>query len=842
MSDNTNDERTPLIRRTETPTREDERFKEFRLPNKVARAYSVLFGCLLVFALLIHIVPRILPIPLSDTEANRHGEFPGLHAYNEYLSHFTAPHSVNSRENGVMKEWLASLAYDFQAEAHANGLQMDVIANDTTKKVLKESWYNEDEQWFIESRNVIVRLHGQNNRSDALLINAHYDSVPTSHGVTDNGIGTSVALELLRYFVHHPPQNTMIFLFNNFEEGGLIGAKQFITHPWWPTVRLFINLEGAGAGGRAVLFRSTSLGALKRLASSKSHYLHATPLGNDMMKSKLLKSDTDYSVFVGDGTPGLDIAFYAPRSHYHTPRDDLAHASTNAVQYMGQMALGAAIAIDEDETGLLSEKHDLEREVYYDILGRILVAYSFKAYIITNILVLIAVPLMSAAYWTLKSNSQRLSVLTRKSLLTLQGLAAVFVAIIFMIVSVAVAAIFMIKVNPLMTYGNVNCALVYLFCAALFGLFSSQLLCVSFSKSLRATLTNLETTLYGVTAFWWVLLVLATYFGSRGIAALYFSIYCMISSALATAVYQFTPANKTWRLPLVFILQIGVPFVCLMEICFMSMDSMRHATVDGTPEFVVYGLLSIPVINILVNLLPWIHHIGELRRMTILTGMVLIVILTVCSALLPFNGGWSPNKAVFNQEYNVSAVDALATVSLISSAGIQSTLKSILPRHELDSLECHVHKVYQTKCTYQTDLIPWYASQEGEMKVEVLSRHCTDSTCRLDGTFTSKNSLLCRIHVDSMTNLTNGWVNGQKTEEDFRSLVVYSTEYGKTVNWSLEYPPNAQGTAQVSCWYDEWTEGELPAFTWLRDNFPDDTVLLLRGQGLALAHFASIDL
>lgn len=30
------------------------------------------------------------------------------------------------------------------------------------------------EQWYIESRNVIVRLHGQSGKKDALLINAHY--------------------------------------------------------------------------------------------------------------------------------------------------------------------------------------------------------------------------------------------------------------------------------------------------------------------------------------------------------------------------------------------------------------------------------------------------------------------------------------------------------------------------------------------------------------------------------------------------------------------------------------------------------------------------------------------
>jgi Zn-dependent M28 family amino/carboxypeptidase len=50
----------------------------------------------------------------------------------------------------------------------------------------------------------------------------------------------------MRYFVRHPPRQTIIFLINNFEEGGLIGARAFMNHPWYPTVKLFINLGKSG--------------------------------------------------------------------------------------------------------------------------------------------------------------------------------------------------------------------------------------------------------------------------------------------------------------------------------------------------------------------------------------------------------------------------------------------------------------------------------------------------------------------------------------------------------------------------------------------------------------------
>lgn len=68
------------------------------------------------------------------------------------------------------------------------------------------------------------------------------DSVPTSNGVTDNGMGVVTTIELLRYFIQNPPRHTIIFLLNNFEEGGLIGAKSFTKHPWYSSVKIFINL------------------------------------------------------------------------------------------------------------------------------------------------------------------------------------------------------------------------------------------------------------------------------------------------------------------------------------------------------------------------------------------------------------------------------------------------------------------------------------------------------------------------------------------------------------------------------------------------------------------------
>lgn len=80
------------------------------------------------------------------------------------------------------------------------------------------------------------------------------DSVSTSYGATDDGGGVAVALALIRHFIHHPVEHTLIFNINNAEEDGSLGAAVFMGatlnsttetgqgHPWKKYVKAFINL------------------------------------------------------------------------------------------------------------------------------------------------------------------------------------------------------------------------------------------------------------------------------------------------------------------------------------------------------------------------------------------------------------------------------------------------------------------------------------------------------------------------------------------------------------------------------------------------------------------------
>lgn len=53
---------------------------------------------------------------------------------------------------------------------------------------------------YFEGTNILVKVPGSNKHdSNAVLFSAHYDSVSTAPGATDNGIGVVAALHLLEW-------------------------------------------------------------------------------------------------------------------------------------------------------------------------------------------------------------------------------------------------------------------------------------------------------------------------------------------------------------------------------------------------------------------------------------------------------------------------------------------------------------------------------------------------------------------------------------------------------------------------------------------------------------------
>lgn len=247
---------------------------------------------------------------------------------------------------------------------------------------------------YFESSNLLVKVQGSNSSLPGLLVSAHFDAVPTSHGATDDGIGIVTMLALLQNIADskHQPQRTIIFNFNNNEEFGLLGASAFFKHEWSKLVSYSLNLEGAGAGGKAVLLRTSDISTANMYKDS----VKLEPFGNSIYQEafykRYIRSETDFKVYEEHGLRGWDIAFYRPRDLYHTVRDSLQYTSKASVWHMLNTALQLTtyLATTDD-----CDTFNYSSATYFDLAGLKLIIINTRSLFFINILLLLLGPALT---------------------------------------------------------------------------------------------------------------------------------------------------------------------------------------------------------------------------------------------------------------------------------------------------------------------------------------------------------------------------------------------------------------------------------------------------------------
>ncbi|KPM37835.1 Vacuolar membrane protease [Neonectria ditissima] len=274
---------------------------------------------------------------------------------------------------------------------------------------------------YFEGNNFYIYIHGKDDPegdwwhtrsrkpfhgTGGVMVNCHFDSVSTGYGATDDGMGCVSMLQLLSYFTSkdHQPRNGIVLLFNNAEEDGLLGAQAFGYSPLLPFVHTFVNLEGAGAGGRALLFRTTDLQAAKAYGGSPHPF--GTVVAANAFEAGVVKSATDFQIWDKSfGQRGLDIAFYAPRARYHSNEDDARHASVNSLWHMLSAALASTEKLSQttgtDFHGPRSDKNSGKvyngkqvQGVWFDLFGSVWATLALRGLFAWSLTLLVATPLI----------------------------------------------------------------------------------------------------------------------------------------------------------------------------------------------------------------------------------------------------------------------------------------------------------------------------------------------------------------------------------------------------------------------------------------------------------------
>ncbi|KAG7452279.1 uncharacterized protein BT62DRAFT_960318 [Guyanagaster necrorhizus] len=300
------------------------------------------------------------------------------------------PHPYNSHANDAVRSYILKRVHDIAAGHRHIHVVDDMVSNG--------SWSSKACGVYFEGTNILVKIDGtekEYTEHGGVLFSAHYDSVSTAPGATDDGMGVATLLQLIEFFVKNRPKRTAVFNINNGEEDSLNGAHAFLAHPWSNITDTFLNLEGAASGGRPILFRATSSAPLLSFLNTHVPHPHASVLSQDAFARGVIRSGTDYEVYsAGADIAGLDLAFYKGRSKYHTKFDAIPYTvgQTRALWAMMEAARGSGVALVNDDGPMHSKTSS--SAVYFDLFGAALILFPLTSLFTFNTVLLVVGPVV----------------------------------------------------------------------------------------------------------------------------------------------------------------------------------------------------------------------------------------------------------------------------------------------------------------------------------------------------------------------------------------------------------------------------------------------------------------
>ncbi len=216
--------------------------------------------------------------------------------------------------------------------------------------------------------NVIAIREGP--RQDAIGLVAHYDSVPEADGAVDDAIGVATCLEAARALLRERLNHTLIVLFTDAEELGLMGARAAVADPVIrQRLRYFLNFDGTGAAGPSLLFETTGSGAALSAWARHAPAPSGTSVAIEVYKR--LPNDTDFTVLETTGASGLNFGAIADAYAYHTDRDVAGRVRPETLRHGGNNTVAIVRALDA------ADRHTPRGgdATYFDIARRLAVLY-----------------------------------------------------------------------------------------------------------------------------------------------------------------------------------------------------------------------------------------------------------------------------------------------------------------------------------------------------------------------------------------------------------------------------------------------------------------------------------
>jgi len=282
----------------------------------------------------------------------------GIHPHSAYAAY----HSLNQRvanlvEKGAVGALLinpdgtASDTQEFFKSINASSIPVFFVRNEKwAAKLMKRSQKTamavSMSERFSDGYNVIGYIH--NNKRKTVVLGAHYDHLgmggenslykgPSAihNGADDNGSGTTLLLEVMRYYAQRQDTNyNYMIQFYSAEELGLIGSKYWTNNPTFPLqeVAYMINSDMVGR------LRDNRLQLSGTGTAAEWDEILDTPIhGLDIKRDPAGVGPSDQTSFYYKDLPVLHL-FTGTHDDYHKPTDD-----AEKINYKGMAKLAALI-------------------------------------------------------------------------------------------------------------------------------------------------------------------------------------------------------------------------------------------------------------------------------------------------------------------------------------------------------------------------------------------------------------------------------------------------------------------------------------------------------------------
>lgn len=196
-------------------------------------------------------------------------------------------------------------------------------------------------QIYSSDANVVVRFKAEKPQAGkAILVMAHYDTVPGSPGAVDNATSVGILLELARVLARAPPPRPIILAFTAAEELRLAGARK-LASTIADEVGLAVSMDLIGTSETVTLNGLSSLLGRRWLeflaaVARKADVPVRAPMPHRVVSRLLPQLErSDHGAFTERGVPAFHLynrTLYLP---YHMPFDTTDRVVTAAATNTG---------------------------------------------------------------------------------------------------------------------------------------------------------------------------------------------------------------------------------------------------------------------------------------------------------------------------------------------------------------------------------------------------------------------------------------------------------------------------------------------------------------------------